>query len=132
MLDIKEIREKTKNLTILIVDDEPEIRETTNLFMQKFFSKTEMAENGVDALVKFNEFGEYDVVLTDVEMPAMNGRELIQKIKEVDEKVFIAVLSGSLDYASELKDSSNMYITKPAGLEEIKKLLINVIEYYKL
>lgn len=127
MLDIKLMRDKVKNLSILIVDDEEKIRNGTSVFMKKFFKNVDIAENGETALEMFKN-KQYDVLLTDVQMPILNGWDLIKSIKDLDSHIFIAVMTGSPDDYSITKDTLDIYMSKPIGVKDMKKLLQTIIE----
>ena len=66
--------------TILLVDDEPDIREVLRLALVDFGYRVLEAENGDQALQIFRDL-QPPVVLTDIKMPGMDGIQLLQKIK---------------------------------------------------
>lgn len=127
MNDLKVLQEKIKPLRILIVDDEELIRNGMISFMGKFFTKIESAEDGEEALNKFQEDGSFDVILTDIRMPKMTGLELVQKIRVLDKDVFIAVMSGSPEDMDDTIGHSDIFLTKPIGLSEMVKMLEMVV-----
>lgn len=92
----KELRFYASSLNILIVDDEKEITEGLNLLLEKIFLNCHTASNGVEAL-KLYEKNRYDIVLTDINMPKMNGMELSKAIKSKNSNQCILVLSGYID-----------------------------------
>ena len=78
---------------ILVVDDEPDLQA---LIRQKFRNKIKtkeyefhFAENGVQALEKISKEGTIDLVLTDINMPVMDGLTLLSKINELNNKLAI-------------------------------------------
>jgi two-component system sensor histidine kinase/response regulator len=72
--------ESTKTQRILLVDDNPDNRMLVKEFLKKFPYEVDEAENGEQALEKFQE-GVYDLVLMDVQMPVMDGRSATRKIR---------------------------------------------------
>ena len=70
-----------KKYTFLIVDDENPARNKLHRFIEKSYSdaKIEDAENGIEAVKKIRE-NKPDVVFLDIQMPAMNGFEVIREI----------------------------------------------------
>lgn len=73
-----------KNITILVVDDEPEIRELITDFLQEVGGYTVVtAENGRDALDNVLAAKPVDLVLSDINMPIMKGFELLREVKRL-------------------------------------------------
>jgi len=128
MLDVKMIKEKVLSLRILIVEDEEFIRTSMADFMERFFSEVVCAEDGEDALKKFNELGPFDMVLTDIRMPRMTGWELIKKLRLIDEKLFIVVTSGALEDARNELTSCDVVMEKPTTFDAILKMLSKMVE----
>lgn len=81
--------------SILVVDDEEEIR----LMLQRYFSalgySIETAENGIDALNKMCDT-KFDIVITDIIMPVMDGVQLLKNIKDKYPMVRVICITGYL------------------------------------
>lgn len=73
--------EKNKDIKILIVDDEPDLRMMFKDILETCGYQTEEAEDGVECLEKLAE-GEYSLVLLDLMMPKMDGMEALTRIKQ--------------------------------------------------
>ncbi|QAA81820.1 response regulator transcription factor [Aequorivita sp. H23M31] len=108
---------KNKDITILLVDDEPDIIEIVryNLTAQGYKVKT--AENGLEA-ISIAKKTKPQLILLDVMMPKMNGMEACRKIREVPElsETIIAFLTARGEEYSELAGfdaGADDYITKP-------------------
>ena len=85
----------TKFTDILIVDDNEHILNVIEDYFSLFGFHVEKASNGVEALTKIKEH-DFDILLTDIDMPVMNGIELIKSINEQDMKgLTIFVMTGS-------------------------------------
>jgi len=116
---------------ILVVDDEAPIRN----FLQKGLPRTgefsvEVAQNGKEAIEKI-EADIFDLVLTDLMMPEMDGMELLKTIKGTRPEMPVIIITGhgSIDNAVEaMKVGANDYITKPFDLQE---LLIHISKVYQ-
>ena len=80
-------------LRILVAEDEPLVKEVILLYLREDGHMVDTAENGVEALNRF-EAGEYDIVVTDHSMPEMNGDQLAVAIKERDPKTVVVLLTG--------------------------------------
>ncbi len=128
MLDVKEIKEKVAPLKILIVEDEELIRMLMNNFMSRLFDHVVSAENGEDALHKWEEFGPFDVVLTDVRMPKMTGKELVKVLETFDHRPYVIVVSASEEDAQEALEHSDVFIPKPLGFNQILETLSTMIQ----
>ena len=85
--------EKLKNLSILIVDDEEFILETMAHFLKRRAKRVDTAGDGQEALVLFGS-NEYDVIVSDIEMPEMNGYELYEAVTKKNKAMKFIFLSG--------------------------------------
>jgi two-component system response regulator PilR (NtrC family) len=119
----------TKN--ILVVDDEQIIRESLSYILKKESYNVDEAENGktaYDLLLETN----YDLVITDLEMPEMKGTELLEKIRDLSAQTATIVITayGSLETAiSALRAGASDYVLKPVEFDE---LLIKVKRLFEM
>lgn len=109
-------------MKILVVDDEAPVREILKKGLSQMggFS-VEVARNGLEAIEKI-ENDVFDLVLTDMKMPGMDGLELLKTIKGTwpDIMVILITAYGSVETAVEaMKMGANDYITKPIDLNEL-------------
>jgi two-component system response regulator YesN len=128
MVDIKQIKEKASSLRILVVDDEELIRILMTSFMERLFGEVVSAVDGQDALEKFNHQGPFDMVLTDIRMPRINGMELIKELRRIDQKLFIAMMSGAPEDAEDDLRNCDVFIEKPVGFDKILDVLSQMIQ----
>ncbi len=108
---------------ILVVDDEPSIREMLEIYLQREGYEVTCASNGQDALTCCKKQF-YDLVVADIKMPKMDGISLLHEVKAISPAtVFIMITAfGSFETAKEsMDDDAYDYITKPFDVEEIKK-----------
>ncbi|MDI7259695.1 MAG: ATP-binding protein [Thermodesulfobacteriota bacterium] len=124
---------------ILVVDDERDIRD----FLFKALTRVgrfqvELAENGVEALKKM-ENQKFDLVVTDLKMPAMDGLQLVTEISSSRPEILTVLMTGhgTIDSALEaMKRGASDYLTKPLNLEEtilrLKKVLEGKQRFVKL
>jgi len=114
-----------KGLTALIADDSKTIRSLLADILSKEGMNVLQAENGEQAFEVYQEKeGKVDLVLTDFQMPKMNGLELCKKIRTVlnDKDTTIIMLSGSADQGAILdvfKVGATDYLNKPFPKEEL-------------
>ena len=109
------------NHKILVVDDEEIIRDSLFYILEKEGYHVDKAENGKAAYDKLL-VSNFDLVITDIEMPIMKGTELLEKIKtlNVQTSVIIITAFGSLDTAiSALRNGASDYILKPVEFDEL-------------
>jgi len=118
-------------MKILVVDDEAPIRDVIRKGLSQMGGyDVEVAQNGLDAIEKI-EKDVFDLVLTDLKMPEMNGLELLKTIKGIRPEVMVILMTayGSIETAVEaMKIGANDYITKPIDLNE---LLIHISKVQK-
>lgn len=110
---------------ILVVDDERSVRTIIKELLDLEGHTVDAAEDGVQALEKFREAG-YDLVITDIKMPNMEGDELLSKIRELQNDIAVIMVSGhsSIDKAVEcIHKGAFDFISKPV---EMNRLLVSV------
>ena len=114
-------QELSKNLKILIVEDEKRLAQLLKDSISNSFFSVVIASNGEDGLKKFKSF-KPDIIITDIMMPFCDGLEMTLKIKELDEFIPIIVLSAHSDKEQLLKAIDigiNKYFIKPFDPEEV-------------
>ena len=92
-MTLKEIIFYTNQLSVLYVEDDVDIREQTVAFLNKVFHHVGFAIDGIEGIKKIQE-REYDIVITDIDMPNMNGIEMIQEIRKFNKDQQVIVTSG--------------------------------------
>ncbi len=121
------------NYRITIVDDEIWTRENLKLLVSSCglgIECIDLAENGEDALKKIDD-NSPDILITDINMPFMNGVELIKKIRTAHPEIIICVLSGysDFDYVREaLLEGAIDYILKPISQTNLENVLTKAIK----
>ena len=123
----------THKESILIVENEEDIRCLLTDILVSDGHKVISASNGTDALELFNQ-EHYDLVLTDLEMPVLSGWEVANAIKKLAPDVIIAIITGwgtQLDQ-SDLKESGiDIVINKPFRVSQILNLVQEAREIQK-
>ncbi len=111
----------TNRKKVLIVDDETSVRHMLRLVLEGAGYVMSEAGSGTEAL-QFLQADSFDIVLSDIRMPELDGLGLLQKIKElgVDSMVIMMSAYGSVDTAVEcLKHGAYDYISKPFKPDEV-------------
>lgn len=115
---------------ILVVDDEASIREFLQIMLKRERMQVDLAENGKLAWEKVqNE--EYDLIISDIQMPEMSGIELLAKVKERDPNALMLMITafGSTETAVEaMKLGAFDYLTKPFKIEDVKIRITKALE----
>lgn len=127
MESLEKLYQLTKNLTLLYVEDDTALREKTTQMFQNMFCKVDSACNGFEGWKLYedyyNETGSYyDIVVTDIKMPMLNGVELSKKIKNLNQSQIIVVTSAydNSQYLIEfININVNKFMKKPFSLENL-------------
>jgi len=82
---------------VLIVDDEPEVRQLMSRRIKRMGFTAYEAENGQDALAKLKQYPEIQLVLCDLQMPKLGGEDLIKEIKTLYADKKIVVITGNIN-----------------------------------
>jgi len=108
--------------TILLVDDEPDIRDVLSLSLSDMGYHVYEAENGDEALCIFKDV-QPAMVMTDIKMPGMDGIELLQKVRRENPETEVIMITGhgDMDLAiRSLKNEATDFITKPINVDALE------------
>ena len=126
---IKLLKAKAKDLKILLVDDDPLIRKGYLDFFGRIFDNIDNRNNGKEGLeAALNK--QYDLVISDVQMPVMNGLEMIDKIKQRDSDQSTLLISASHDpdvLYNSVKLGVDGYIFKPIQIKLALEVLDKIV-----
>ncbi|OLE87883.1 MAG: DNA-binding response regulator [Acidobacteria bacterium 13_1_20CM_2_60_10] len=120
--------------TILVVDDEAEIREGLEMLLVSEGYRVTSAETGESGLSKLEE-KPFDLLLLDVSLPDRNGLELLREIRRRDPHLSIVLITayGSIDMARQaFKSGALDYITKPWSNDELLAQVAQAVEARRL
>lgn len=117
----EKLYEKSSHLSVLYVEDDKTVQETIKEVLEDLFERVDIAYNGKEGLEKYinyqktnNKF--YDLVITDINMPQMNGVKMIEKIRPLNETQEFIVISAhnESNYLMDLIELNiNSFILKP-------------------
>lgn len=90
---VKNLKEIAYDMRLLLVEDDTHLCEQLNKFLSRFFRYIDTASNGIEAFKLYSE-QRYDLIITDLTMPLMDGIELAEKIRAKNNEQHIIILSG--------------------------------------
>ncbi|RXJ94548.1 diguanylate cyclase [Malaciobacter molluscorum] len=125
-----------KNITILYAEDEESLREITLNILKGFTKKQFVAKDGKEGLELFKENEEeIDLIITDVNMPQMNGLEMIKEIKEINPNIpiIVATAFSNTEYLLEAIDIGvDKYVLKPIDMKKLLQTMSQSLLYHEL
>ena len=131
--DIKDLLKYSKEFEILYVEDDPELQKSMLKIFNRLFHKVDTADNGEIGLEKYNirlnTDKPYDLVLTDINMPKMNGIEMSQEIlnQMAEQKIIIISAYSEAHYLQQAIDIGvSGFLTKPIKNTQLFRQLVPV------
>lgn len=118
-------------MKILIADDELVVRNSLTAILKGSGEyETDFAQDGEDALQKFME-GKFDAVLLDIEMPKLDGYEVLKQIRMIDPTMPVVFITGKGKPGKVAQsiylDKLNAFIEKPFTTESVLEVVKNVL-----
>ena len=112
---------------VLLVDDEPVVRNCLEQFLKYGGYEVLAVEGGAQAFLVLGNRDPFSLVITDFEMPAMNGPDLIKIIREAHFKMPIIMVTARPDAVPE-KHGADVVLEKPIGLVAFLKAVDEVLK----
>lgn len=119
-------QEFLKNITLLYVEDDPLIRESMENIFGKLFKKVVIAIDGEDGYTKYrdlkNQELEIDIIISDINMPKINGIEMSKMIREINEEIpiiFTTAYSDAEFLLEAIEQNIFHYAVKPVNLKRL-------------
>jgi DNA-binding response OmpR family regulator len=128
--NIKNVSSKGKK--IMIVDDEPDITSMLKIVLEDNGFEVEAFEDAIAAL-KYYKASLYDLLILDIKMPEMDGFELYDEIKKIDDKMKVCFLTASEMYYNKLRKDKyssldkDLFIQKPIENEELVNIVNKIL-----
>ncbi len=136
MQDLTKIIEFTKELKLLFVEDDKSARISTMMLLEEFFVDIKQAEDGADGLAIFKEnIDDIDIIITDINMPKLNGLDMIEQIREIDINIPIVIFSAHYEseyFIRSIYANVQGYVVKPIDITQFLNVLDKIIVKIKL
>jgi len=144
VIDFKSLHLYTKDLKVLYVEDDEFLQQNVLSMLKKLFSRVDIAANGKEGLEKYNQFlsdsgSYYDLVISDINMPYLNGIDMSRSILDINAEQYILIISAYNDTTNLQKLINigiNYFMPKPFDfqslfiiLEKISKAIIHKYEF---
>lgn len=123
-----------RKISLLLVDDEADFRETAFTYFKKQGFRVEAAEDGEEA-INLSTNQQFDVAVIDIHMPGMSGVDLLKHLLEEDPTLKAIMLTGggTIENAVEsMKTGAFDFLTKPAKLAHLNQIIIKAAEQKNL
>ncbi len=134
MNNLEEILTYTKKMTLLYVEDNKEIRDTTLMIFQELFAKVILAIDGEDGMDKFYN-NKINIVFSDINMPKLNGLDMARKMMDFDKSISIFINSAHNEseyFTKAIELNVDAYFLKPLKIDVFLKSLEKLIQKIKL
>jgi len=123
-----------KNVDILVVDDDPSLRDMLSIILKKEGYRVQCADAARSAL-DILKAAKADLVISDIKMPDLSGIELLKKIKGIDPSIpviMITAYASTADAVEAMKLGAENYVTKPFNIEELKVVVNRALNRRKV
>ncbi len=124
----------TEHFKVLVVDDDDTLLQLLKETVQTMGCEAASARRGLDALNLISE-RKFDIVVTDLKMPGMDGLELLEEIKKIDRDIVVIMVTGYATLETAVKaieKGAYDYIAKPFRLDELMVVIKNACERLRL
>jgi len=130
MEHLHDLIELGKELNVLYVEDDENLRLETTKIIERIFKSVDVASDGVEGFDAFSK-ARYDLIITDIEMPEVDGIELSRKIRAMDKEMPIVVVSAysNTDYFMDaIALGIDYYILKPIKMPRLIDTLFAAVK----
>jgi len=136
MVDLKLVHEYTKGLEVLYVEDNETLRDSTLKVLHNFFKEVHVAVDGRDGIDKYKTFQQssgktYDLVISDINMPHLNGVEMssdIIKLEPTQSIIFITAHNEAEYLHQAISLGISSFLLKPLNLQDLASVLYKVCQ----
>jgi len=130
MITLKELKAISAGISVLYVEDDIDLSKSVTTYLQIIFDTVNSAKDGEEGLDFYNQ-KDYDIVITDIQMPKMNGLEMIKKVRESkpNQEIIITTAFSETNYMLQaIELDVNGYILKPMDFDKMNLTLYKSVE----
>ena len=117
--------------TILLIDDEEMVINISEMMLRRLGHKVLKAHNGYEGLKLFEENkSKVDLIISDLEMPKMNGKDLLTKLRKIDADIKVMLSSGALidtDEPSVINIGFSGFLKKPYRMNTLSEKISEIL-----
>ncbi len=121
-------------IRILVVDDEPEMCHLIKQILKREGYQIDVSFSGIEALQKIKSFN-YHLLLTDLEMPEVDGIELTRKAKKQNPEIRVIMVTGNATVDADIRSLRHKidgYIRKPFNISKLRKVVRQTLCTHKI
>ncbi|MEA3554778.1 MAG: EAL domain-containing protein [Campylobacterota bacterium] len=125
------LKEQCKDMTILYVEDEKDVSDIIADILSNIFKEVITASNGKEGLERIDQYNNFDIIITDVNMPIKNGLDMIKEIRKFDDDIPILIISANknTDYFMDMiRYGVDGYLLKPLEYEQFISTLLKAAQ----
>ena len=131
IFEAKIVPSSAQEKTILLIDDEETVINISEMMLIRLGYRVLKAHSGQEGLKLFKENkSTIDLIISDLEMPKMNGKEVMDKLREIDPQIKVMLSSGGLTEADEknvINKGFNGFIKKPYNMNTLCEKMAEII-----
>jgi DNA-binding response OmpR family regulator len=124
-------KNNSKKKKILFVDDDSDITSISKTVLERNGFEVQAFESPISALENFKP-GSYDLLVIDIKMSEMDGFELYDKLRKIDNNINVCFLTAAQEYYDKYKEryswlQKKCFITKPISLENLVNTINSIL-----
>ncbi len=131
IVELKKLTPFAKGLTVLYVEDNQEAREQTLKMFGNLFDDITTAVDGQDGLEKYlQKDREYDLIISDINMPNMNGIKLLEEVRKIDKNIPFIIVSAHNEtehFLDSISFGVDGYLLKPIAIQQYVELMVKTL-----
>ena len=128
-MKLKDLNSITSNLSVLYVEDDITLREQNSEFFKQLFKSVKIASDGEEA-IKLYEENSFDIIITDINIPKINGLTMIKTIQQRDsnQKFLITTVYKEEELKEQLKELNlKHFLTKPIPTKKLLEKIEDIV-----